>query len=391
MTRLSEKFHVIDVDAHVMEPPDLWTSRLGQKWDVEDVPHVKRDSVTGEDVWFVGGQRELTAGLSAMAGHDEYFPDHPLTYDDFDPGAWQPKARLAWMDKMGVYAQVLYPNVGGFGSGSYGRIKDLELRMDCIRAYNDFIAEFAGEDAKRLVPTTAIPFWDVEEAVRELKRANALGHRGVMVSSQPEQFGEPVLADPHWDPVWRTAQELGVPVCFHVGSGDRAFRTHGFAPNGAHANMAKASSLSFMANANAVAEIIVSGMCHRFPDVNFISVESGIGWIPFLLESLDWQWKNGGVWKEHAEYELLPSEYFRRQIYGCFWFEKEISPEVIDRLGSGHILYETDYPHPTSMSPGPASFADKPSDFLETNYSGWTADTARRILHDNAAALYGLD
>ena len=72
-----------------------------------------------------------------------------------------------------------------------------------------------------------------------------------------------------------------------------------------------------------IADLIFGGVCHRFPDLKLVSVESGVGWIPAALETFDWQWRNGGVRDEHPEYDLLPSEYFRRQIYGCFWFEQQ--------------------------------------------------------------------
>jgi predicted TIM-barrel fold metal-dependent hydrolase len=122
-----------------------------------------------------------------------------------------------------------------------------------------------------------------------------------------------------------------------------------------------------------------------------VSVESGVGWIPFALDSLDWQWKNCGVGLEHPEYDLLPSEYFKRQIYGCFWFEVEPAKFALDRLGADNILYETDFPHPTSMSPGPATAAVAPSQFLQDNFADLPDATLSKILHDNAARLYGLD
>jgi predicted TIM-barrel fold metal-dependent hydrolase len=147
----------------------------------------------------------------------------------------------------------------------------------------------------------------------------------------------------------------------------------------------------FMGNARTIASLICGGICHRFPSLKFVSVESGVGWIPFALDSLDWQWKNCGVHLEHPEYDLLPTEYFKRQIYGCFWFETDAARFAIDRLGDENILYETDFPHPTSMSPGPATAAVPPRDFLEDNFSDLPETTLNRILHDNAARLYHLD
>jgi hypothetical protein len=87
----------------------------------------------------------------------------------------------------------------------------------------------------------------------------------------------------------------------------------------------------FLANARTIAQLVTGGICHRFPTLNFVSVESGVGWIPFALSALDWQWKNCGVREEHPEYDLLPSEYFQRQIYGCFWFERDTALDAIER------------------------------------------------------------
>ena len=104
------------------------------------------------------------------------------------------------------------------------------------------------------------------------------------------------------------------------------------------------------------------GSVIAFPHLNFVSVESGAGWVPALLEALDWQWHNAGVAKEHPEYKLLPSEFFRRQVYACFWFEREMITRAAE-LYPDNLMYETDFPHPTSMSPGPATIAQHPREY----------------------------
>ena len=113
-----------------------------------------------------------------------------------------------------------------------------------------------------------------------------------------------------------------------------------------------------------IANLITGGVCHRFPGSKFVSVESGVGWIPFALEHLDWQWLNCGVPREHPEYDLLPSEYFQRQMYGCFWFERARSGPRSIRSAPDRILYESDFPHPTSMAPGPATAAVEPREYI---------------------------
>ena len=146
-----------------------------------------------------------------------------------------------------------------------------------------------------------------------------------------------------------------------------------------------------MDNARTLATLIGSGVCHRFPDLQIVSVESGVGWIPFALQGLDWMWKETAVAKEHPEYELLPSEYFRRQMYGCFWFEDgNTLAATIDYLGADRVLYETDFPHPTSMTPGPAARAAREGLHRAAPLPP-ARTTLRKVLHDNAAALYKID
>src|SRR4029079_10740507 len=98
--------------------------------------------------------------------------------------------------------------------------------------------------------------------------------------------------------------------------------------------------------------LIFSGVLERHPEVKFVSVESGIGWIPFFLESLDYQLYESSP-TVVQELSMLPSEYFKRQVYGCFWFEQRMLGPVIDALGAAQIPFETALPPPTSREPSP--------------------------------------
>jgi predicted TIM-barrel fold metal-dependent hydrolase len=183
---------------------------------------------------------------------------------------------------------------------------------------------------------------------------------------------------------------MQLPVNFHIGSG--AFDIDVLpADAGYRANYASAAATTFMGNCRAITTMIGAGVCHRFPDLKIVSVESGIGWIAFALQAFDWMWKEGGVRDEHPEYDLLPSEYFRRQMYGCFWFERgETLAAAVDFLGDDSILYETDFPHPASMWPSPASSAPPPREFITHQLGRLGESTLRKVLHDNAAGLYKL-
>ncbi|HEY1278132.1 MAG TPA: amidohydrolase family protein [Acidimicrobiales bacterium] len=381
---------IIDTDTHVVEPPDLWTSRVASKWG-DLVPHVEWDDVAQEEAWYTGDERLAAAGRAAMAGWTDYPPFHPRRFADTDPVAWDATKRLGLMDEYGIHAQVLYPNVAVFNAKSIVGMKDPELQLACVRAYNDFLVDWSSVAPDRYVPVAALPFWDLALTLDEIERCAAIGHKGVIFTQDPSYFGLPMLTDRHWDPMWRSAEEKGLPVNFHIASGEVDLNGFGHPDNGPHANFAMMGISFFMGNAKTMSQLICGGICHRFPELNFVSVESGVGWIPFALEGLDWQWKNCGVPQEHPEYDLLPSEYFRRQIYGCFWFERDSSLAAIERLGPDNILYETDFPHPTSMSPGPASVAQRPDDYLRENFSALDETVLHKILHDNAARIYHLD
>jgi predicted TIM-barrel fold metal-dependent hydrolase len=148
---------------------------------------------------------------------------------------------------------------------------------------------------------------------------------------------------------------------------------------------AKRSALVMLSNVGAIGELTTSGIVGRYPDLKWISVESGFGYIPFLLETLDWQWHNSGALRDHPN-QLLPSEAFRQSVYGSFWFERE-SMALLEKYPD-NIMFETDYPHPTSLSPGPASTADPARIAVKKSLSGVPDDIVRKVLFENAAGLF---
>jgi predicted TIM-barrel fold metal-dependent hydrolase len=134
-------------------------------------------------------------------------------------------------------------------------------------------------------------------------------------------------------------------------------------------------------------ELIMGRVCHKHPDIDFVSVESGFGYLPYLLEALDWQFKNSSARTAHGDM-LLPSDYFRRQIYGTFWFEAQIGRQI--ELYPDNFMFESDYPHPTSLSPGPNTTAQGPRDTIIENLGDLSDETLVKVLQDNAARVYDL-
>ena len=383
-----ENVRVIDSDSHVTEPPDLWTSRLPAKW-LDLAPRVLPDESTNCDRWQLNGHWLTPVALYSHAGWSEASPNCPPTLAEASTGVVDPGARLKKMDEYGIYAQVLYPNLIAFETATFIDT-DPEFALACTKAYNDFLTEFAHTDPNRFVPITMLPFWDLEASVAEMKRCKDLGHRGVLFGNRYERIGLPTFYEDHWEPIFSAAEELCLSINFHIGFSSKEARTamHNDIDQGGTREHARRVSLNHIGQSQTIAEILTTGLCDRHPNLDFVSVESGFGYVPYLLESLDWHFANFQVFDEHPG-TLLPSEYFRRQVYGSFWFETTTLPLL--ELYPDNFMFETDYPHPTGLSPGPVSNAEIPSVHIEKNLASLPSDLVRKVLNRNAARIYHLD
>lgn len=131
-----------------------------------------------------------------------------------------------------------------------------------------------------------------------------------------------------------------------------------------------------------LADLLLSGVPGRFPDLKFVSVESGIGWVPFVLEAADYSLSQADA-SDRRAFDLKPSEYFARQVYACYWFERDASRHF-EKVGVDNILFETDFPHPTCLYGNVA-------ETIESGLGAEDADVRSRILYGNSAKLYGLE
>jgi predicted TIM-barrel fold metal-dependent hydrolase len=372
---------IIDADSHLTEPPDLWVSRVPKRY-VEEVPRFVRNA-DGVDVWELGGTRISTVGLLAVAGWDAFPPDPPRTLEECHPGAYDAQARLRYMDEAGIWAQVLYPNVAGFGSQRFLKISDRELQVLCVSAYNDFLCEWASVDPRRLITVMSLPFWDIDAAVAEVERCADKGFRGILFTGEPQRFGLPIIGSRHWDPLWSVAQAAGFPIHFHIGGGEES---SGLTPermdaSGLVSASAYLATNLLMKNAGQTADLITSGLLARFPDLKFVSVESGIGWIPTVLEMTDYMCRHGG-----AATDYLPSELFKRQVYCTHWFEQTAPQNLMGKIPVDNILFETDFPHESSLY-GKAEITET----IERGLGSLSESDRRKITWDNAARLYHIE
>ncbi|HZR80509.1 MAG TPA: amidohydrolase family protein [Candidatus Binatia bacterium] len=391
---------IIDGDGHTVEPPDLWVERMDQRRWGDWIPRSFHDD--GLETWYVGGV--CRAGSKPVL--EEVASQYGMTAQQLEalldsirrPGGYDPAARLADMDLEGMDAAVVYPTRALFFGplDPIPALHDVAFVADCLRAYNDWAAEFCSAAPKRLFAIAGVPLQDVELAVREAERAVGLGLRGVFLRPSPYVDERP-LSDPVYDRFWAACQDLDVPVAFHPGvhvDTPGACRKFGLVHE--HANMTITNMLVDAQHGGSafgqaigntcdmmvtVGRLLMGGVCERFPRLRFLFLESGGGWIGTLLQRMDEQVKAFPLEKRWLH--LLPSEYFRRQCWIGFEPEEWNLAATAEYVGADRILWASDYPHPDIEFPGAVRA-------LRTSLAPLGEAEQRKIAGDNAVRAYRL-
>lgn len=377
---------VIDADSHMSERHDLWTRQAPASLR-DRMPYVAE--VDGAMSWVVEDRVISGAVGGCVIDRDDNKITLVDVFDGWDhsrnhPAAADPVARVEHLDRVGISNQIVFPNVLGIGGDKLtDAVPDPAHRLLLLQMFNDHNAEIQAGSADRLLPLSVMPAWSVDVCVAEAERAATLGFRGVNMTSDPQDQGAPDFADRAWDPFWEVCASLQLPVHFHIATSATAmsyFGTYPWASHDENTKLAIGGTLLFVGNAKVVVNILSAGMLERYPDLKIVSVESGAGWVPFILEALDYEMaENAPERLEH--FSMLPSEYFRRQIYATTWFERKNIDSLVAAIGADNLLFETDFPHPTCLHPDPVGTAD-------VNLRGIPEADRRKIMGENAAKLY---
>jgi len=370
----------ISADDHVQEHPEVWTRRLSKgKWG-ERIPHLER-MADGAEAWVVDGQRISLSGSAvpgALMGDRAQEPRH---WEDIPKAAYAARERLKAMDADGVDYSILYPSVAGVAGETFGRLADADFELACIQAYNDWLIEEWASVSPRLIPQCIVPLFPAEVAVAEIKRAVAMGHRGVIYPAIPMALRDvPHINDSVYDPIWATCQDLGVPVCFHSGASEaiRVPPYEGFSPEIAKAFQAITTPVSTV---SIVVNLLISRVLMRYPKLKIVFGESALGWGAYLLEYTDFQAKGDRL---HLEgYDLTPSQMFKRQCYLVGWYDRA-ALQIRHFIGSENILWATNFPLATSTWPNSR-------DYIARSFHKIPQNERHKILWENAAKLYKID
>jgi predicted TIM-barrel fold metal-dependent hydrolase len=370
-----DRQHVlISVDDHLVEPPDIFTSRVPANLR-DRVPRVVEED-NGREYWLVDGALVENSCGNATAGfpEDEDIAIMPIRFDEIRSGTWNIADRVKDMDINGVWASVGFPSmVFGFAGQRVSALRDPKIGQVCVKAYNDWVLdEWAGPYPDRIIPAGITWFGDPELAAQEVYRTAARGMKAVNFSENPSKLGYPSINSGAWDPFLRACEETDTVINLHIGSSSEVIQPSPDSPIDTIVTLFGVNAII------AATEWIFSAVCVRFPKLNIALSEGGIGWVPMLLDRLEYERRRPRSlsWNQ----DIAPADVLRRN----FWFASFWDPSMWvlrDRIGIDHIMLEVDYPHVDGTWPNSQPL-------LSEQLAGLPPEDARKVAAENAARLY---
>jgi len=335
---------LVSVDDHVVEPPNVFEGRLPAKY-VDLAPKFATLD-DGTDAWLYEGQVLGNVALNAVAGRPpEEYGMEPTSFDQLRPGCYDIDERVKDMDANGVLGSLCFPSFPQFCGQLFARTDDKDVALAMVQAYNDWhIDEWCGTHPGRFIPCPIPAIWDPEIAAAEVRRTAAKGAHAVTFSENPSKLGWPSIHSDHWDPFWRACEEEQVTVCMHIGSSSALVITSADAP------IDVLISLTPINIVQAAADLIWSPVFRKFPNIKVALSEGGIGWIPYFLERIDYQYQKQHAWTGQDFGDRLPSQVFNDHVITCF-IDDQFGLANTDFLNMDNVTWECDYPHSDSTWP----------------------------------------
>ena len=365
----------VSADGHVVEPADLWTTRMDKRFR-DRAPRV--ESRPEADYYIIEGLTEFPVGLEGVT-IEEKIQGQVTTpkgrrHAETRPGAWDPQPRLVDQERDHLRAEVIYP--GGFGL-QFFHVHDAEYQREIIRVYNDWINEFCSAAPDRLLGSALLPMrgpveWAVEEAERIAKMK---GVRTVLIPAEVERS----YAHSDYNRMWDALQDVGLPVSTHSGTGTGEAIFAKMERLGTGLGVTDNKVFQPM---RAMADLIWGTVPQRYPKLKFVIVEGGIGWVASLLGFMDHWWNDHRHWME-PKLDEAPSTYFKRQFWATFEDDRAgiLTRELI---GADRLMWGSDYPHTEGTFP-------YSQEQIMKDFMGVPETEVYQMVIGNAAQLYGLD
>ena len=373
-------YNVISADSHIVEPPDLYESRIEPKFRSR-APRIERHRTrTGQeyDAWYLDGVRVGTIGSVIQAGRRFEDPgsiDFLGVWEDVRKAAYEPHAMLEELEADGVWGACLQPSQGLF----WYRLPDSELLSALCRAYNVWITDFCRAAPGRFKGIGMLNVDDVDDACQELERCAEQGLAGAFIPVYP--VAERPYRHASYDRLWWTAQDLEMPLLLHVAT------MRGGIPGSEFTIDINQLTAAGLANSDywmrySLTAMIFAGVFDRYPRLKVGSVEHETAWVPHWLRQMDFTYRErpalGRAWK--SRHAMLPSEYWQRNMFVEF-MEDDCGIRLRDVIGVDNMLWGNDFPHAESTWP-------KSREFLDRIFAGAPDEDRRKITADNAARIF---
>jgi predicted TIM-barrel fold metal-dependent hydrolase len=395
------RYEVISADCHVdlcWLPPDLFTANASAAMK-DRMPYVA-DGANGP-TWVTKKGANLGRPCGMGSAGREYVPGRIYRADRMaEKGIYadgkrgirrltEPELRIKDQDIDGVQGEVLYGVLG-----ATGRLNDPDAAVEVMRVYNEWLGDFCSTHPERYAGLASIPNHPIDAAIAEVERVAKRGAlRGLDIANSADLTP---LWDPYWKPLWEVVNACGLPLHFHTVGGHipehvRKIVAIGSDPTRAGApdaprvelpvaRAAFATSITqFQINmANILASLTFAGVLEHYPRMRVVLGESGIGWIPYILQRMDAEWED--QFKD-LSLKMPPSQYWRRQCKATFQTDP-IGIKLLDDLGADNVMWGSDFPHPDGVWPDSQEYIQKELGHLP-------ADVRRKVVCENAGRFYG--
>jgi predicted TIM-barrel fold metal-dependent hydrolase len=344
---LRDDVQPISVDDHVIEPAHVFVDHIEPKFRDRAPRIVERDGTQGwlwEDRFYplsFQGNAQTRRFRPGEAGHGDDL--HARRYDDMIPAAYDVHERVGAMDEDGVWAELLFPTFPRFGGTQFLQAEDTELAGATVRAWNDWMLdEWCASYPERFIPQTLVPLWDVPAAVAEIERCAAKGSRAVLFVENPHPLGLPSFPTGHWRPVFEVCNATGLPLSMHIGT------SSGLLSPSPESTRSVGIALCGVNSMSALGDLVYSGTFNGLPNLRVALSEGGAGWVPYVLERLDYTWERSRY--DNLQNDMRPSEVFAQHIWVCM-IADNYAIRNRDLIGIDKIMWEADFPHNDSNWP----------------------------------------
>jgi predicted TIM-barrel fold metal-dependent hydrolase len=380
-------YTVIDADTHILEPPNIWKKHLPAQYR-KFAPRLVRDH-EGGDAWDHGSGSPDPIGLVSTPGKRfEEFRWFGVKYADIRKACFSGKDRVKDMDIEGVDAIVVFPPERTIFRWLGQPDKNVSLAG--VDAYNEFAQEeFAAADRTRIFPMYQIPSLGVDVAVQYVKKAAKAGARGVLIGTWPNGSANMTNED---DKFWAACAEAGLPVHVHIMLESRenlvkqaSDAQGGSSPlkmiEGRRRAIAQYAGV-FTRVTPIISQFLFSGVFDRYPKLQVVFVEVGVGWIPHFLEMVDDRYWRNRNWVEF-DIQRAPSTYWYTNCAATFMHDHS-GIKLRHSVGLNNMLWSSDNPHHGNDWP----YARK---LISEMMADVDPTERNQLVAGNAARIYKLD